>query len=288
MSRDIASERLSLADLDTFRTVANVLNFREAARQLGVSQSAVTQAIARLEARLEARLFRRTTRAVALTPDGDALRIYASAMAKIADETRQHFQSGGRRQLRLGIVEDFAIAGMHRLLLLLIQEEPNLGVLIRTGLSTSLRRMLDDGEIDMALIKRRSGSLCGPVLGSRALVWVGQPNRFTREEIVPIVIYPEPSETRDAVLSALRDAGRKWAIVGESEGVTGLSAAITAGLGVGAFSQGLMPPELVELQPEGLPSLPKLDYVMLTIATGAIVGAAEVIIAELAKEMLSS
>lgn len=283
----MSGDRLNLADLDAFRAVANTLSFRAAAQRLGISQSAVTQAVARLETKLETRLFHRTTRAVSLTPAGDALITYAAAMAKIADETRVHFASGGRQQLRVGIVEDFAIAGLHRLLVLLMAEEPNLGILFRTGLSTSLRRALDDGDLDMALIKRPAGSGEGHLLGTKGLVWVGQPRTFGRDDVVPLVTYPSPSETRDAAVTALRDAGRRWGVVGESEGMTGLSAAIIAGLGVGAFSERLMPPDLAVLQRDGLPPLGELDYVLLTSSHDVRVTAAASVVAELAREMLA-
>ncbi len=53
--------------------VADVRNFGRAAERLGMTQSGVSRAIAKLEARLGARLVHRTSRAVDLTDDGRAL-----------------------------------------------------------------------------------------------------------------------------------------------------------------------------------------------------------------------
>jgi DNA-binding transcriptional LysR family regulator len=61
--------------LDTLRTfvaVAEKASFAEAARVLGVSPTAVSRGIASLEESLGATLLRRTTRSVALTPEGEA------------------------------------------------------------------------------------------------------------------------------------------------------------------------------------------------------------------------
>lgn len=55
-----------------FVHVAEALSFRRAAEALGVSTAAVSKAVATLEARIGARLLRRTSRAVALTPEGAA------------------------------------------------------------------------------------------------------------------------------------------------------------------------------------------------------------------------
>ncbi len=62
--------RASLAELEAFATVARRGGFRAAARELGVSSSGLSHAIASLEERLNMRLFNRTTRSVALTAAG--------------------------------------------------------------------------------------------------------------------------------------------------------------------------------------------------------------------------
>jgi len=64
------------ADLNTllaFIAVARAQNFTRAAAQLGVSQSALSQTLRRLEARLGVRLLTRTTRSVATTEAGERL-----------------------------------------------------------------------------------------------------------------------------------------------------------------------------------------------------------------------
>lgn len=62
-----------LGDLAAFVTVARRGGFREAAREGGMSASALSQAVRRLEARLGLRLFNRTTRSVTLTEAGARL-----------------------------------------------------------------------------------------------------------------------------------------------------------------------------------------------------------------------
>lgn len=63
----------NLNDLLSFVTVAREGSFTRAAAQLGVTQSALSQAISGLEARLEIRLLTRTTRSVAPTAAGERL-----------------------------------------------------------------------------------------------------------------------------------------------------------------------------------------------------------------------
>lgn len=60
----------SLGALHAFVQAADADGFTEAGRKLGVSASAVSKAVARLEDRLGARLFHRSTRSITLTPEG--------------------------------------------------------------------------------------------------------------------------------------------------------------------------------------------------------------------------
>lgn len=63
----------SLSNIQTFVRVADVQSFAKASNVLGLSTSAVSKAVARLEADLGVKLFHRTTRSVSLTPDGTRL-----------------------------------------------------------------------------------------------------------------------------------------------------------------------------------------------------------------------
>ena len=74
-----------LDGMATFVAVAEAKGFRAAGERLGVSHSAVSQALRRLEERLGVPLVRRTTRSVHLTEAGE--RLYA-AVRPALDEVR--------------------------------------------------------------------------------------------------------------------------------------------------------------------------------------------------------
>ena len=73
----------NLALMHTFAEVAASGSFSTAARALGISRAAVSSQVARLESHLGVRLFTRTTRRVALTPEGER---YAAKVAAILDQ----------------------------------------------------------------------------------------------------------------------------------------------------------------------------------------------------------
>ncbi|HSH72286.1 MAG TPA: LysR family transcriptional regulator [Methylophilaceae bacterium] len=66
-------KREEMADLTAFLAVAEERSFTKAAAKLGISQSALSQIMRRLEERLGMRLLTRTTRSVAPTDAGDLL-----------------------------------------------------------------------------------------------------------------------------------------------------------------------------------------------------------------------
>jgi DNA-binding transcriptional LysR family regulator len=98
-----------ILELNTFLAVAEEGRFVSAAARLGVTASAVSQSIRRLETRLGVRLFTRTTRAVALTEAGDALLLEVRpALERLARADKSvsgaPHGSGGRARISVSAV----------------------------------------------------------------------------------------------------------------------------------------------------------------------------------------
>lgn len=98
---------MDLKQLECFLAVARELHFGRAAETLYMSQSSVSEAIKTLERSLGGQLFDRTSRRVALTPLGAALRHGAAPAiiqikTAIADCKRQ--AAGKPRQLKIGFL----------------------------------------------------------------------------------------------------------------------------------------------------------------------------------------
>src|ERR1700756_5316090 len=74
MKRNFTVRQGALDGVETFLAVAKQRSFRRAAAALGVTPSAVSQAVRALEARVGIALFTRTTRSVGLTEAGERFR----------------------------------------------------------------------------------------------------------------------------------------------------------------------------------------------------------------------
>jgi DNA-binding transcriptional LysR family regulator len=92
------TDELDLRLLRHFVAVAEELHFTRAAARLYLAQQALSRDIARLERQLGVRLFTRTTRRVALTPDGERLLLRARELLALHDQTVQELHGPDDRR----------------------------------------------------------------------------------------------------------------------------------------------------------------------------------------------
>jgi DNA-binding transcriptional LysR family regulator len=252
--------------LASFKLVAETRSFSEAARRLNLRQPTVSQHVARLEQGIGRRLFVRDTHSVTPTADGDALLAHAEIILQAHDRARRHFAAAELRgRVRFGTSEDFVTSRLPALLRDFTRRHPAVDLELVVALSGRLVELYDAGQLDLALGKRRLGYERGRLMRREALAWVGNPLALPDARApLPLLLFPEPSISRKAVLDALARAGRAWRIVCTSGSLTGLIAAAEAGLGVTAQARSLISRGLSELPPElGLPDLGELEFTVL-------------------------
>src|SRR6202163_523816 len=93
----------------SFVAVVECGGFHRAAEQLNLTQSTVSQQIKRLELETKKPLFRRTTRTVALTDDGEMLLGDARRLLQLEEAARRRLTAPPLSgTVRLGVVEEVA------------------------------------------------------------------------------------------------------------------------------------------------------------------------------------
>lgn len=83
--------------LTCFLVVANTLNFARAAERLNVSQPTITHQIKTLEEELNTKLFRRSTRLVEITQEGESFISDAKSMLAIAAQAKMRYGSSSEK-----------------------------------------------------------------------------------------------------------------------------------------------------------------------------------------------
>lgn len=143
---------VNLRNLETFLALADVLSFTQAARRLGKTQSAVSQAIRQLEEQFGTVLVNRAAGQVELTAAGRLLQGHAASviedMRHLASLMRE--QGGQRLQhLRFAMVDSFATAVGTTVISSLMSEAVNLS--LWSDATPLLGPALQRGEVDIVV-----------------------------------------------------------------------------------------------------------------------------------------
>jgi DNA-binding transcriptional LysR family regulator len=252
--------------LRTFVTVGQARSFTRAAELLSLSASAVSQHIRKLEQACGRLLLDRDTHRVRLTADGEAMLGFAQAILDSHAAARDYFTASRPGGLvRFGISEDFAEARMPAILRTLRQRYPDIELELTVDLSGVLYERLRAGQLDLILAKRVTGAhpVDSQVVATDRLVWLAAKDFEMRpHEPLPLVLYPEPSVTRQATLDVLRRRKVPFRIACTASSLSGLRAAAIAGMGVLTHAQSLTPPSLHPV--DGLPDLGSIDLALAT------------------------
>jgi DNA-binding transcriptional LysR family regulator len=249
--------------LRSFVAVAECGGFRRAAELLNLTQSTVSQQIKRLELETKRPLFRRTTRMVALTDDGEMLLGDARRLLQL-EETARHRLAAPRLSgtVRLGVVEEVAGGSLPSALGRFSKLHPGVKLEVQTGVSAELIEQLNAGRLDTVFAKRPLGTSKGRLVWREPLVWAAAETfDLNPGAALPLALYRERSISREAALAALNDSELTWEIIYTSPSLTGVRAAALAGLAITPLPASALIAGLRILGvEEGLPPLPDLEF----------------------------
>lgn len=258
-------------DLDLLRgfvTVAERGGFTLAGQALGLTQSAISLKVKRLEDLLGKPVFTRGAKQVALTREGESLLAYARRMLALNEEAVRQFVAppvSGR--LRLGVADHFVPRHLAPTLARFARTWPEVRIEVEVGRSHELRASLAREELDLVLGKRRDGETEGRVIFTEAVVWAAGPDFLVpRDRPLPLAMLPQGCMFRDRALTALARAGIGYEVVYTSPSLMGIAAAAQAGFAVTVIGRTGLPDGLVEL--EGLPPLGTAEMCLFGDAAG--------------------
>jgi len=263
--RDEPPMRLPDLDLDLLRgfvTVAEPGGFTAAGQALGLTQSAISLKVKRLEDILGRRVFERTSRSIALTREGETLLAYARRMLALNDEAvRRMVAPPMAGRLRLGVADHFIPRNLAPVLARFARVYPELRLEVEVGRSHELRAAADRGELDLVLGKRRDGEIAGRPIWTEAVVWAAAADFAAPEgRPLPLAMLPPGCMFRDRALAALARANIAFEVVYTSASLLGVAAAAQAGFAVTVLGRSGFPPGLREV-----PGLPPLGVVEMAI-----------------------
>jgi DNA-binding transcriptional LysR family regulator len=236
----MAPQMLDLELLRSFVSVVDAGGFTRAGERVHRTQSTVSQQIKRLEDDIGQPLLIRSGKDVTPTEAGERLLAYARRLLALAEEARDVLaRPGNEGAVRLGVPEDFAAYRLAKLLAAFSRSHPSLRLDVRADQSANLRRDLERGELDLALFKRTAGEKGGIAVWPERVHWVTSKShpRDTRTGSVPLIGFPSGCLYRAGAIHALESAGRSWHMAYTSSNLSGIQAAVAAGMGLSILSE---------------------------------------------------
>lgn len=262
---ELTSRRLEIDALRALWAIRHHGGITRAAEALGLSQSAVSHKIKRLETSLDCDLLSRKPGASMFTTAGEDLLDYAGRILGLHDEALLNLSKtslAGR--VALGLTEDTTCTDLARILGRFRRLHPNVSVRTKVRMSLILRGMLERGELDAAIVQVFAHEVrpTDVVLFREQLHWVKHPDlALPPDGPVPFLSFDDECFYRRWALDIGQDGGAVLETVFECASAAGIIAAVTSGLGVALLNGRHLQPDM-EILTHGLPTPPDLAYVV--------------------------
>ena len=246
--------------LDTLLLVAEKRNFTRAAQALSLTQPAVSHHISQLEQELGVRLFLRGNGDLMLTPEGETVLRYVRRMKALEKKMAEELQEAGRRltRLRIGITRTAESSIVAEVLARYTNENPGISITIVTDNINNLYDMLENFELDLAVVEGRSTrpELSALMLDTDYLVCVlanthplSHSSMITLDEIrqEKLILRLPNSETRvrfESALAAIGESIADFQVILEVDNVATIKDLIRKNLGISILARSACMDEL--------------------------------------------
>ena len=268
--------------LDTLLLVAEKRNFTRAAQALSLTQPAVSHHISQLEQELGVRLFVRGNGDLMLTPEGETVLRYVRRMKALEKKMAEELQEAGRRltRLRIGITHTAESSIVAEVLARYTNENPGISITIVTDNINNLYDMLENFELDLAVVEGRSTrpELSALMLDTDYLVCVlanthplSHSSMITLDEIrqEKLILRLPNSETRvrfESALAAIGESIADFQVILEVDNVATIKDLIRKNLGISILARSAC---MDELRKGKLTALP-IENLSMTLETNLV------------------
>jgi DNA-binding transcriptional LysR family regulator len=237
---------IDLRQLEIVKTVADTGSFSAAARQMHVSQSAISRQILLLEEELKEPLFVRLGRRVRLTLAGETLlQLSQRVLTDVRDTTTAIVEHHNRLRGTIHLAGGMTVC-LHvfpSLLKEFRRRHPDVEVKLTTGGTPQLLERLRAGTLDVALLTlpvEGADLIQAPVMREELLLVTPPSHALARQRRIrpedlhdqPLVLFERGSSTRRVIDDMLTREQVRPRIVMETENVEILKALVAIGLGL--------------------------------------------------------
>lgn len=232
--------------LRTFVAVTEAGSMTEGAARIYRSQSATSLQIKRLESILGQSVFERHGRGVIVSDTGRRLLPVAKdVIARLDEVLRDISQEAVAGKLRLGIPDDHGRAKLAGIIAAFTRHHPKVELDVTCALSTGFPDALDKGLLDLAVYEVENPSQHEEVLFEDPTCWMSSAHRdFSADDILPVALFDHACWWRDAAIESLEARGKPYRMAYSCQSVSGVIAAVEAGIAIGLLGRTSLHPGL--------------------------------------------
>jgi DNA-binding transcriptional LysR family regulator len=259
------SQRLDIDSLRALCAIEEQGGVTRAARFIGLSQSAISHKVKRLESSLDCALLSRRPGAPLFTDAGQDLLAYARRILGIHDEALLSLSktplSG---KISLGMTEDMTCSDLSRILGRFKRLYPGVSVRAQVHQSLTLRSMLAKGALDLAVMQVFKDEIrpSDVLMSDERLHWVAAADfKLEPGRPIPFLSFDQNCFYRRWAFDIGQEKGLVFETVLECASAAGIVAGICAGLGVALLDEHHLRPEMQILK-RPFPAPPPIAYVV--------------------------
>jgi DNA-binding transcriptional LysR family regulator len=220
--------------LRAFVAIADHGSFTSAAAELNMTQSTISQQLARLEEAVGQVLIDRRGRPVQPTPAGERLLGHARRILTLQAEMADLLADpAGRLAVRIGVAEDILTPAMAGMFAAFSETHREIRLDVTTGLSRDLVRRYRNGEFDIIVVKEAKASADCHACFVEPMAWFESASAARDwSDPIPLVTFPPGGLYREDMFERIERERRRWYIGFTGSSLSSVLTAVEAGMGI--------------------------------------------------------
>ncbi|MGB6868058.1 MAG: LysR substrate-binding domain-containing protein, partial [Acidobacteriaceae bacterium] len=198
-----------------------------------------------------------------LTEQGEIALQYARRVLELNDEMIDTLRGSSLAGVvRVGFAQDFTANVLPLVIARFNALYPLVKLEVTVDVGLVLLQAIDSGDLDVALTLGGAQKKTAHQLSELPLHWIASPSFRDRvRQPLPLALFNPPCGCQTPGLEALERAGRPWRVAMTSPSLTGLWAAVSAGLGLTTRAELGLPSDVQTID-LGLPPLGNIPIVL--------------------------
>ncbi|MCO5131573.1 MAG: LysR family transcriptional regulator [Xanthobacteraceae bacterium] len=236
-NRSIFSRRQAMLDprlLRAFTAIVEAGSFTLAAERLHMTQSTISQQLARLEQAVGSVLVDRAARPVGPTAAGERLLGYAHRILALQEEAKIALgDPAGTTVIRIGVPEDIVSTAMATVFSDFARRHREVQLDVTAGLSRDLAKRYRGGELDIVIVKEAEAGPDCRASFPEAMAWFETARAQAGwSNPMPLVAFPPGGLYREAMFERIEREQLRWYIAFSGSSLHNVLVAVEAGLGL--------------------------------------------------------